>query len=239
MTRKSIRERNAESIARAATAPETEPDQSSSQPASPPAAAAPARAAAEPVEPVEPVDVTGSTPTSLEELDELDEQESIAAAEKAAARNEARRQAAKAKADKERNLGVYMSADMYTSLKAAYLADWTNGRGEADTLYKWVAAALDTHSSRPPAQRAALASTGPYRAETLTGQTKAFKVPIHTWERMQEAIAADSATGRWLSDSRWSSEALRAAVDAARKANGGTLPKPPERLPNRLKGRGR
>lgn len=37
--------------------------------------------------------------------------------------------------------------------------------------------------------------------------------------------------GRWLSESAWSVEALTAASDAAHRANGATLPKPPHGCP--------
>ena len=53
-------------------------------------------------------------------------------------------------------------------------------------------------------------------------------------QRMRSAITADQQAGRWPSDSAWSAEAIALAVDEARKANGGTLPTPPARLPNRL-----
>lgn len=247
MTRKSIRERNAESIARAAT-PEAEPE-----PTSPPAETAPAKRTTkaasttktatptptEPTKSTKPVDVTDWTPA---EHQELDEREAVADEEKA---QQKRQQQAGSVGEERRvdeqgrvTLGVYLTGDMYAAMKAAYLADWSNG-GEADTLYKWVTGALATHSARTPSKRAEYASTGPARAEHRTGNTRAFKVDGDVYQRMQDALADDEAVQRWTSESAWSVEALTAAIEAARAANGGTLPDPPARLPNRLKRRGR
>lgn len=51
---------------------------------------------------------------------------------------------------------------------------------------------------------------------------------------MRAAINADHDAGRWPSDSAWCAEAIELATEAARTANGGSLPTPPPRLPNRL-----
>ncbi|MFF5325107.1 hypothetical protein ACFY2Y_15440 [Janibacter hoylei] len=59
-------------------------------------------------------------------------------------------------------------------------------------------------------------------------------IPTDSAARMREAITADQAQGRWLSDSAWIGEAIARAVERTRTANGGTLPTPPPRLPNRL-----
>lgn len=253
MTRKSIRERNAESIARAATPEPEQPTSSPAAPAAAPVSAEPAPAkrqakatsttkpATPPAaEPSQPVDVTGWTPA---EHEELDEREAVADEQKAA---QHKRQPQARNALEERRvdehgrvtLGIYLTADMYAAMKSAYLADWGNG-GQSDTLYKWVTAALGDHASRTPSERAGYASTGPARAEHRTGNTRAFKVDGDVYQRMQDALAADEAAQRWTSESAWSVEALTAAIEAARAANGGTLPDPPARLPNRLKRRGR
>ena len=46
--------------------------------------------------------------------------------------------------------------------------------------------------------------------------------------------ATITGLARLASDSAWCSEAIAAAVDAARTKNDGSLPTPPPRLPNRL-----
>ena len=129
-------------------------------------------------------------------------------------------------------LGIYLTPDEFNGARAAYLADWTNG-GEADTFARWIAAALDTHAARTPKQRATRGGLRG-RSEERTGSTRSFNIPTVTMKRMRAAITADQQAGRWPSDSAWAAEAIGIAVDAARASNGGTLPTPPERLPNRL-----
>lgn len=129
-------------------------------------------------------------------------------------------------------LGVYLTPEEFTAAKAAYLAAWQLG-GEADTFARWIASTLDEHARREPSERAA--GTQPKgRADTRTGASRSFNIPSDTAARMREAITTDQAEGRWLSDSAWMGEAIAAAVEQTRTANGGTLPTPPPRLPNRL-----
>ena len=104
--------------------------------------------------------------------------------------------------------------------------------GEADTFARWIAAAIETYAARTPKQRATAQPRG--RADERTGSTRSFAIPTDTVARMRAAINADQQAGRWPSDSAWCSEAIAAAVDAARTKNDGSLPTPPPRLPNRL-----
>lgn len=144
----------------------------------------------------------------------------------------AARKAGTAAASETARLGIYLTRAEFDDAKAAYLADWTNG-GHADTFGRWIAAAIDSHAARTPKQRAARAQPKG-RAETRTGSTRSFSIPTDTVVRMRAAITADQQAGRWPSDSAWCGEAIGLAVDAARTKNGGTLPTPPPRLPNRL-----
>lgn len=129
-------------------------------------------------------------------------------------------------------LGVYLTPAEFTAAKAAYLAAWQLG-GEADTFARWIASTLDAHARRTPQERAE--GTEPKgRAETRTGSSRSFNIPTDSAARVREAITADQGLGRWLSDSAWMGEAIATAVEQTRAANGGTLPTPPPRLPNRL-----
>ncbi len=141
------------------------------------------------------------------------------------------RKAATAAASDTARLGIYLTPEEFDDAKAGYLADWSNG-GEADTFGKWIAAAIEAYAARTPKQRAAAPPRG--RAEERTGATRSFAIPSDTVGRMRAAITADQQAGRWPSDSAWCGEAIAAAVDQARDQNGGTLPTPPPRLPNRL-----
>ena len=129
-------------------------------------------------------------------------------------------------------LGIYLTPVEFDQAKAGYLADWTNG-GTADTFARWIAAAIDTHAARTPRQRATEAQPRE-RSDERTGSTRSFSIPVETVARMRAAITADQHAGRWPSDSAWCGEAISLAVSAARDRNGGALPTPPPRLPNRL-----
>jgi hypothetical protein len=129
-------------------------------------------------------------------------------------------------------LGIYLTPVEFDGARGAYLADWMNG-GAADTFGRWIAGALDAHADRTPKQRADRGGLRG-RAGERTGSTRSFSVPTATMQRLRAAITADQKAGRWPSDSAWSAEAIAIAVDEARRANGGRLPTPPARLPNRL-----
>lgn len=128
-------------------------------------------------------------------------------------------------------IGIYFHADDFTAAKAAYLADWNTG-GQADTFAKWIGAAIETHAARTPAGRAK--NTRPAHGQTGRGVTRSFDLPTDTTDRMKTAVIADQQAERWVSMSDWCGDAVHAAVQAARNANGGVLPTPPARLPNRL-----
>lgn len=140
------------------------------------------------------------------------------------------RKAVGAAADTAR-IGIYLTPAEFDNAKAAYLADWTNG-GEADTFGRWIGAAIDTYAARTPKQRSGAQPRG--RADERTGSTRSFLVPTEILERMRAAITADRSAGRWPSDSAWCGEAIAYSVEEARDRNGGDLPTPPPRLPNRL-----
>lgn len=141
------------------------------------------------------------------------------------------RKAATAAARATARLGIYLTPEEFDDAKAGYLADWSNG-GEADTFGKWIAAAIATHAARTPKQRASAQPRG--RAEERIGASRSFAIPSATVDSMRAAVTADQKAGRWLSDSAWCGQAIAAAVHRARDANGGALPTPPPRLPNRL-----
>lgn len=129
-------------------------------------------------------------------------------------------------------LGIYLTPDEFNDARASYLADWSNG-GDSDTFARWIAGALDRHAARTADQRAARDRLRG-RSEARIGTTRSFSIPTSTVQRMRAAITADQRAGRWPSDSAWCAEAISLAVDDAREANGGSLPTPPARLPNRL-----
>ena len=204
MTRRSLRDRNRAAIALDPDTPDLEPT-------------AEPRSSAQ-----------RSTP---EEPTQADKASTAAAKAPAPNKPAVARKAATAAASDTARLGIYLTPEEFDDAKAGYLAEWSNG-GESDTFGKWIAAAIEAYAARTPKQRAAAPARG--RAEERTGYTRSFTIPSDTVGRMRAAITADQKAGRWPSDSAWCGEAIAAAVDQARDQNGGTLPTPPPRLPNRL-----
>ena len=98
---------------------------------------------------------------------------------------------------------------------------------------KWIAAALDTHAARTPADRARLAEAHPDPEEGKRGVNRAFILPVDTITRMEETTGIDRRAGRMQSVSQLAAEALRIAIEDARVRNGGSLPIAPKRLPNK------
>lgn len=130
-------------------------------------------------------------------------------------------------------LGVYLTTQEFDDARAAYMADWNHG-GTADTFAYWLAGAVDEHARLSVKQRNAHAQPRA-RADERSGITRSFNVPVTSVARMRAAITADREdAGQFPSDSAWCREAIRSAVDKARARNGGSLPTPPARLPNRL-----
>lgn len=216
MARKSLRDRNTAAIANEVT-PSTEAPRGRT-----------------------PIDVTNLTDEQRHDIEIRQEHfeavkrmEQEEAAETAARKAERERKVrVKAGAEDTARLGIYLTPDEFNDARASYLADWANG-GDADTFARWIAGALDQHAARTAKQRAARDRLRG-RSDERTGSTRSFSIPTSTMQRMRAAITADQQAGRWPSDSAWCAEAIALAVDEARKANGGTLPTPPARLPNRL-----
>ncbi|MCH8614388.1 hypothetical protein [Arsenicicoccus dermatophilus] len=129
-------------------------------------------------------------------------------------------------------IGIYLTPQQFEGAKAAYLVDWQKG-GNADTFARWIAQAIETHAARTPEQRATT-SQPRGRSAVRTGSSRSFAIPTPIVALMRQAINADHAADRWPSDSAWCAEAIDLATAAARAKNGGTLPTPPPRLPNRL-----
>lgn len=131
-----------------------------------------------------------------------------------------------------RRLGIYFYPADFTAAKAAYLADWQAG-GNADTFAAWIGAVLLDHAQLSPEQRA---DTALPARQGGGGSTRSFALPEHVHQSVCAAVVADQGVGRWVSASTWAGAALHTAVRVAQARAGGSLPAPPARLPNRLRG---
>lgn len=131
-----------------------------------------------------------------------------------------------------RRIAIYLPATEFQDARAAYLADWAAG-GTSATFGAWISQVLDEHAARTPGERAALASAL-NRGAPLDPQTRTFAIEEHVAASVTAGLTADHAAGRWPSESAWAREALAVAVTHSRQRDG-SLPTPPDRLPNRLR----
>lgn len=130
-------------------------------------------------------------------------------------------------------LSVYLRPEILEPAKAAYMADWMN-HGLIDNFPAWIGQAIATHRTRGADERADIAARRPGKEKGSTGTSRTFKVDPRVIEDLKDGLKADRAAGRFPSDSEWVADALLQATDDARDRNGGTLPDPPRRLPNKM-----
>lgn len=130
-------------------------------------------------------------------------------------------------------VGAYLAPSQFLDAKAAYLADWLNG-GEANTFSRWLGEALASYARQSAKQRTAAAEAREPRADAQQGKARSFVVRESDINAMRQGIGEDQKAGRWPTVSQWCGEALEAAISKARERNGGELPVPPARLPNKL-----
>ena len=130
-------------------------------------------------------------------------------------------------------LGLYLRQGTLEGAKSAYVADLDTLTDPPTSFARWIAAALDAHAARTPADRAKLAEAHPDPEEGHRGVNRAFILPVDTITRMGETTVIDRRAGRMQSVSQLAAEALRIAIQEAKDRAGGTLPEAPKRLPNR------
>ncbi len=129
-------------------------------------------------------------------------------------------------------VGLYFQPATFEAAKSAYIIDLDTVPDAADSFARWIGNAIAAHTRLAPAARADLAAGHP-TAEPGGGFTRSFFLPTHTIDAMNQAIIDDRQAHRVVSRSQFSSEAVHAAIAAARARNGGVLPPPPARLPNK------
>jgi hypothetical protein len=131
-------------------------------------------------------------------------------------------------------LSVCWSAAIFESARSAYLADLENLPQAPAGFARWVDRAVAQHAGLTRNCRVALAGQlPPEPADRRPGVSRSFTISSATVAAMQAAIVMDARnTDRVVNRNRFAAEAVRAAVEAARRRNGGTLPPAPARLPN-------
>lgn len=130
--------------------------------------------------------------------------------------------------------GIYFRPSTFDDAKSAYLIDLDRRPEAPDSIARWIAGALDQHAARTSEDRARIAGELPPEPPAEgSGFTRSFDLPDSTIAARDAAIAHDRRAGRTSSRSSFSTEAIRNAIEHARQANGGVLPPPPARLPNK------
>ncbi|HEX3826014.1 MAG TPA: hypothetical protein VHV82_01965 [Sporichthyaceae bacterium] len=121
----------------------------------------------------------------------------------------------------------------FESARSAYLADLENLPEAPVGFARWVDRAVAQHAGLTRNCRAALAGQLPTEsADRRPGVSRSFTISSATVAAMQAAIIMDARhTDRVVNRNRFAGEAVRAAVEVARRRNGGTLPSAPGRLP--------
>lgn len=131
-------------------------------------------------------------------------------------------------------LGIYMHAPLYNDAKSAFIASQDLDAHPARTIAEWIAKVIEEHNERSSSERATIAEQlGAEKNRAGSANNRTFVVSEETVKSAQEAIAEDRrASHRVLSRSEYATEAIRWAIEQARKASGGQLPPAPARLPN-------
>lgn len=133
-------------------------------------------------------------------------------------------------------LSITVRPEDFEAAKAAYLSDWTR-EGRYDGFPKWLGDVIRKHAQLSPGQRAEAEQNRPSKV-TKRGLKRAFLMDPTDVDLMRVSIRDDLEHGRYSSEADWVGDALRAAVEEARRNAGGTLPMAPRRLPNRMPDRG-
>ncbi len=129
--------------------------------------------------------------------------------------------------------GLYFAEQVFQDAKSAYLVDLDTQPDPATSFARWIGQVIDRHNRLTPERRAQVAKTVGEEPKGGNGFSRSFMIPVGTVADMDEAIKRDRKSERYVSASQYATEAVRAAIAEARRRNGGTLPTPPARLPNK------
>jgi hypothetical protein len=113
--------------------------------------------------------------------------------------------------------------------RAAFVAELDDDPPGPPSLLAWITAAIQTHTHRSPAARAAMSRDLP--GDNGPGFQKVHQLPASTVTALARAVAEDRRAGRMLSRSAWVREAAAVAAAATGGRRGGVLPAAPGRLP--------
>ena len=129
--------------------------------------------------------------------------------------------------------GMYWHLEVHDLARSAYVADLDADPAGPEFFVEWLRRALEAHSALAPVVRAGLiADLG--EVATGRGLNQMYPLPQELLDQVALAIVEDrEQLGKATSRSAFAREAVLVAVGQARRRRGGTLPPPPNQLPNR------
>lgn len=133
-----------------------------------------------------------------------------------------------------RRFGFYLHAGTYGEVKSAYVADRLRRGDEGpDTIAGWITEAIDRYNAlQVTARHEVTEQMGPEQNRQGAAATRQFVIATRSIEEAGAQVLAEAQAGLPLrTRSRYLTDALRAAVERVR-AEVGTLPPAPERVPN-------
>lgn len=135
--------------------------------------------------------------------------------------------------DAAARVGLWFRPATFQDAKSAFLVSVDQAPIEVDNFTAWIGHVLSVYANKAPAARAKLAAALPAE-EAAGGVGRTFELPPAVVEAVNDAVVLDrQEAGRVLSVSAWAVEAVRVAIEDARRRVG-TLPPPPARLPRRV-----
>lgn len=129
--------------------------------------------------------------------------------------------------------GIYWRRGVHELARSAYVADLDADPPGPEFFVEWLRRALEEHAALTPQQRAERTADLP-EVDAGRGFNQMYPLPAELLEKLEHAIVEDRRQlGKASSRSGFTREAVLVAVAAARDRRGGTLPPPPNQLPNR------
>lgn len=130
-------------------------------------------------------------------------------------------------------MSIYWRREVHELARSAYVADLDATPAGPEFFVDWMRRALEEHAELSPKARAKLADKLPEISDHRSfNQT--YPMPADLIAQVEAAVAQDRRElGRVASRSAFALDAFLVAVAKARGRRGGTLPPPPNQLPNR------
>lgn len=136
-------------------------------------------------------------------------------------------------AAKAPTMSIYWRREVHELARSAYVADLDATPAGPEFFVDWMRRALEEHVDLTPKARSEIADKLPEISDRRSfNQT--YPMPVDLIAQVEAAVAKDRRElGRVASRSAFALDAFRVAADKARARRGGTLPPPPNHLPNR------